>query len=150
MRKCEYGVLEITRDTKVLSSHSSSTRDLRLLYHLWFPKPHTHISYSQYFHNAGLLTLLDAETKVMQDFNEEIIKNVNLFPYYTTNLHWVIQKPLVGTFLFLSQDCFERLEIICTFGFFFCLLCPLNVMQRMFPKHVCSRLHGTYLNVLRM
>ena len=50
VRKCEYGVLEITRDTKVLSSHSSSTRDLRLLYHLWFPKPHTHISYSQYLH----------------------------------------------------------------------------------------------------
>ena len=22
----------------------------RLLYHAWFPKPHTHISYSQYFH----------------------------------------------------------------------------------------------------
>ena len=50
MRKCEYEVLEITRDTKVLSSHSSSTRDLTLLYHLWFPKPHTHISYSQYLH----------------------------------------------------------------------------------------------------
>ena len=29
----------------LLSSHSSATRDLtRLLYHLWFPKPHTHIS----------------------------------------------------------------------------------------------------------
>ena len=53
VRKCEYGVLEITRDTKVLSNHSSSTRDLRLLYHLWFPKPHTHISYSQYFHNVA-------------------------------------------------------------------------------------------------
>ena len=37
----------------LLSSHSSATRDLtRLLYHLWFPKPHTHISYSQYFHIA--------------------------------------------------------------------------------------------------
>ena len=33
-RKCEYGVLEITRDTKVLSSHKSSTHDLRLLYRL--------------------------------------------------------------------------------------------------------------------
>ena len=33
-RKCEYGVLEITK-----------TSDLtRLLYHAWFPKPHTHIS----------------------------------------------------------------------------------------------------------
>ena len=52
VHKCENGVLEITRDTKVLSSHSSSTRDLRLLYHLWFPKPHTHISYLQYFHIA--------------------------------------------------------------------------------------------------
>ena len=27
VQKCEYGVLEIMRDTKVLSSHSSSTRD---------------------------------------------------------------------------------------------------------------------------
>ena len=36
----------------LLSSHSSATRDLtRLLYHLWFPKPHTHISYSQHLHN---------------------------------------------------------------------------------------------------
>ena len=26
--------------------------DLRLLYHLWFPEPHTHISYSQYLHNG--------------------------------------------------------------------------------------------------
>ena len=26
------------------------TYDLRLFYHLWFPKPHTLISYSQYFH----------------------------------------------------------------------------------------------------
>ena len=35
----------------LLSSHSSATRDLtRLLYHLWFPKPHTHISYSQHLH----------------------------------------------------------------------------------------------------
>ena len=56
VRKCEYGVLEITRDTKVLSNHSSSTRDLRLLYHLWFPKTHTHISYSQYFHNVSTKT----------------------------------------------------------------------------------------------
>ena len=37
----------------LLSSHSSATRDLtRLLYHLWFPKPHTHISYSQHLHNV--------------------------------------------------------------------------------------------------
>ena len=44
-RKCEYGVLEITSDTKVLLSHESKTSDLtRLLYHAWFPKPHTHIS----------------------------------------------------------------------------------------------------------
>ena len=36
----------------LLSSHSSATRDLtRLLYHLWFPKPHTHISYSQHLHS---------------------------------------------------------------------------------------------------
>ena len=43
-RKCEYGVLEITSDTKV-SSHESKTSDLtRLLYHAWFPKPHIHIS----------------------------------------------------------------------------------------------------------
>ena len=36
----QYGVLEITHDTKVLSSHSSSTRDLtRLLYH--YIKPNT-------------------------------------------------------------------------------------------------------------
>ena len=46
-RKCEYGVLEITSDTKV-SSHESKTSDLtRLLYHqiaiLTFP-------HSQYFH----------------------------------------------------------------------------------------------------
>ena len=35
----------------LLSSHSSSTRDLtRILYHLWFPKPNTHISYSQHLH----------------------------------------------------------------------------------------------------
>ena len=47
VRKCEYWVLEITRDTKVLPSHSSSTRDLRLLYHLFviFKTP-----YSQNFH----------------------------------------------------------------------------------------------------
>ena len=32
--------------------NSASTRDLRLLYHLWFPKSHTHISYSQYFYIA--------------------------------------------------------------------------------------------------
>ena len=37
----------------LLSSHSSATRDLtRLLYHLWFPKPHTHISYSQHLHSV--------------------------------------------------------------------------------------------------
>ena len=42
--KCEYGVLEITSDTKV-SSHELKTSDLiRLLYHTWFAKPHTHIS----------------------------------------------------------------------------------------------------------
>ena len=52
VRKYECGVLEIIRDKKILPSHSSSTRDLRLLY-LWFPKPHTHISYSQYFYNAN-------------------------------------------------------------------------------------------------
>ena len=46
VQKCEYGVLEITHDTKVFSSHSW------LLYHLWFPKPHTHISYSQHLHNV--------------------------------------------------------------------------------------------------
>ena len=44
MRKREYGVLEIMRDTKVLSSHSSLTRD--------YPILSTHISYSQYFHNV--------------------------------------------------------------------------------------------------
>ena len=40
----------------LLSSHSSATRDLtRLLYHLWFPKPHTHISYSQHLHSVTSL-----------------------------------------------------------------------------------------------
>ena len=43
----------------LLSSHSSATRDLtRLLYHLWFPKPHTHISYSQHSHNVALESYL--------------------------------------------------------------------------------------------
>merc|ERR1719362_2320723 len=45
-------------DTKVLSSHSSSTRDSRLLYHLRFPKPQIHISYLQYFHSATKLNFL--------------------------------------------------------------------------------------------
>ena len=45
VRKCEYVVLE---------SHESKTSDLtRLLYHAWFPKLHTHIYYSQYFHSVG-------------------------------------------------------------------------------------------------
>ena len=40
----------------LLSSHSSATRDLTiLLYHLWFPKPHTHISYSQHLHNGHIV-----------------------------------------------------------------------------------------------
>ena len=52
-RKCEYGVLEIKSDAKV-SIHESKTSDLtRLLYHAWFPKLHTHIYYSQYFHSVG-------------------------------------------------------------------------------------------------
>ena len=43
----------------LLSSHSSATRDLtRLLYHLWFPKPHTHISYSQHLHNTAYHQIL--------------------------------------------------------------------------------------------
>ena len=34
---------------------------MRLLYHLWFPKPHAHISYSQYFHIVFQLTSYDID-----------------------------------------------------------------------------------------
>ena len=67
VRKCEYWVLEIMRDTKVLSSHSSSTRDLRLLYHLWSQKPHTYISYSQYFHSAKCMQSPGTEVDLSRD-----------------------------------------------------------------------------------
>ena len=42
--KCEYEVLEITSDKKVSRSELKTSDLTRLLYHIWFPKPHIHIS----------------------------------------------------------------------------------------------------------
>ena len=51
VRKCEYGVLEITCDIKVLSSHSSLTRDLRLFLSLVISKtPYSHFLLTVFSH----------------------------------------------------------------------------------------------------
>ena len=54
----------------------------------------------QYSLNTGLLTLLNAATKAMQEEMikmYQISKNVNLFPHYTTNLYWVLLATLART-----------------------------------------------------
>ena len=83
-RKCEYGVLEITSDTKV-SSHESKTSDLtRLLYHAWFPKPHTHIS------ALTVLALLKNTNKQKETTNERRYPfQSSMFSYMTVKVNVV-------------------------------------------------------------
>ena len=80
-----------TSNVKV-SSHSSTTRDLtRLLYHAWFPKPHTHIS------ALTALALLKTTNKRYEIRNEmrylfERNKNFKHFGQCTHMwLHWLVQ-----------------------------------------------------------
>ena len=79
-RKCEDGVLEITSDTKV-SSHESRASDMtRLLYHVWYPKPHTHIS------ALTVLALLKNTNKGKETTNER------RYPFHSSMFSYVTVK----------------------------------------------------------
>ena len=50
---------------KFLTNHLSSTRDLTRFWHLWFEKPHTHISSSQYCLNVYILAFFKAKRQIL-------------------------------------------------------------------------------------
>ena len=94
-RKCEYEVLEITSDTKV-SSHESKTSDLtRLLYHAWFPKPHTHIS------ALTVLALLKNTNKWQETTNVLICDSKSQCSHMW--VHWLLLDSLVFTSILQSM-----------------------------------------------
>ena len=71
------------RDTKVLSIHSSLTCDLtRLLYHLWFTKPHTHISYSQYLLNVLTFTATYENIRLWKGYLLSFVVSYRLFVFF--------------------------------------------------------------------